>query len=152
MSRKQKLSPVERERRRDRRQQEQQDLVVEDTVALLGCSVDTANDLFHQAEDRLLEADVAVAFVRLAREVWGGRPGRGQDLTPLLDELAAELERHAQTVESIAERLHPLAHGEHQHLEDNAVSPERVRLALFPPPEKLRKRIGGQIPTDSGGR
>ena len=151
MSRKQKLSRAERDRRRARREEEEIDEAVKETVEKLSCSVETALELVHQCDSRLVDVDIELAFTSLAHEVWAGRAGQGEQLAPLLVELTAELARHARAIESLALRIHPFIHGAHEHLDPGVVDPAHVRRVTFPPREELRKAVGGQIPTDSGG-
>lgn len=152
MSRKPKRSKPDRKRHEHRRQQQKEDALVKDTVAQLGCSADTARDMLGQCNHRLDEIDVDLTFAGLARHVWSARPGRGEQLAPLIDELIAEQQRHAKAMESIGNRLQPIVNAEHEHLALDAVDPDYVRRTIFTPPEDRPGRVDGQIPTESDGR
>ena len=148
MSRRQKR-PKPRRKRKAQTDQQKEDDLVQDTVAQLGCCADTARDMLGQCHRRLDEIDIDIVFAGLARHVWGERPGRGAQLTPLIDELIAEHQRHAKAMAQIGERLQPIVEGEHEHLALDAVDPDYVRRMLFTPPEDRPDQVDGQISTDS---
>jgi len=152
MSRKAKRSNSDQKRHADRRQKEKDDALVTDTVAQLGCSAATARDMLGQCSYRRDEIDLDLTFAGLARHVWTGRPGRGEQLVPLIDEIIAEQQRHAKVMDNIGERLRPIANAEHEHLPPHTVDPDHVRRALLPPPDDRPSRADGQIPTESDGR
>ncbi len=151
MSRKPKR-PKPGQKRKAQTDQEKEDALVQDTVAQLGCCAATARDMLGQCHHRLDEIDIDLVFARLARHVWGERPGRGEQLTPLIDELIAEHQRHAKVMENVGERFQRIADGEHEHLAPDAVDPDYVRRAIFTPPEDRPDQIDGQISTESCGR
>lgn len=151
MSRKQKLSKVERERRRERKAEQEMLETVRHTTKQLTCSAETAREVISECDTRLMDADIALVFANLAHEVWAARPGPAEKLGALLAELREELNRHAQAVHALALRFLPIASGNHEHLDLDAVDPEEVLRATFPPRENLRAPIESQIPTDSEG-
>lgn len=146
---KKRVPRAERERLREQRTRREQDAVVEDTTARVGCTADTAGDMIAQCESRLDDIESDLTFAGLALDVWRDRlPGR--QLAPLIEELIAEQRRHGAAMDSIAQRLVPIAEGEHEHLADDEVDPAWVRQALFTPPED--RPLDRQIPTISGRR
>jgi hypothetical protein len=152
MSRKQRRSKVERERERERKRRRDDDVLVEDTVARVGCTVDTAEDMTGQCEDRLADIDFHLTFAKLALGVWRDQP-LGKELVPLLEDMIVEQRRHAAVMNSLAERFQALSRREHEHLPLGAVDPNWVRSVIFAPPEDLTHQdVDRQIPTDSNRR
>lgn len=147
-----RLSKAERERRREKRADQEEENLVQDTVARLGCTVKTAEDMTAQSERRLEDIDLDVTFTGLALDVWRDRPA-GRDLVPLLEQAIAEQRRHAEVIRTLRERFHALSDREHEHLPDDAIDPEWVRRGLFTPPEdRPQIDVDRQIPTESTRR
>ncbi len=117
---------------------EKQEALVKDTVARLGCSAETAQDMIGQCNARLEEIDIDLTFAGLAHDVWAGRAGRGAELTPLVEALMAEQLRHAEAMQALGQRFHAIAQAEHEHLADDAVDADYVRRTLLTPPEEPR--------------
>ena len=140
---------AERERRRDRRAAAEQETLVQDTVARVGCTVNTAEDMAAQCESRIEDVECDLTFAWLAHDVWRDRI-EGKDLMPLIEELLAEQRRHGAAMHLLAQRFRTLCDGEHQHLGDDEVDPAWVRQQIFTLPEE--QPLDRQIPTDSSRR
>jgi len=151
MSRKKKLTKTERDHRRALKEKQEEEDSVDHTTGQLLCSAEVAREVISECDTRLIDVDVALAFVNLAHEAWAHRPGSGQELGPLLLELQGELRRHADAIDALARRFCSVAEGGHEHLDPSQVDREHVRRLIFPPQDELRGAIGGQIPTDSEG-
>jgi hypothetical protein len=136
MSRKPKRKSHEKKRAKvHSRQQEENDLVAE-MVAELGCSTATAREMLAQCNCRLDEIEIDLSFTDVARHLWQGRPGCGEELTFLIDELTAEQQRHATVMKALGARLQSVVDAnDHEHREINGAEVEYIRRSLVAPPE-----------------
>jgi hypothetical protein len=151
MARKKKnITNADRERRRDERLAKEQDVIVQDTLARVTCTVKTAEDMTAQCECRLEEIEGDLTFAGLAFDVWR-RQSAGQELVPLLEQLLAEQRRHAEVMGALAQRFDVLTQREHEHLSPDAVDLAWLRGVLFPQPADP-VAVDRQISTESGRR
>jgi hypothetical protein len=140
---------AERQGRAEKRARDDDDVLVEDTVARVGCTVNTAEDMSAQCENRLEDIDVDLTFAWLAHDVWRDRTA-GADLVKLIEELLAEQRRHGAAMHSLNERFLELCDREHEHIGDGEIDSAWVRKQIFTLPED--RPVDRQIPTDSGRR
>lgn len=138
MTRKNKRSrshPPQR-RRREQREAEHQNNVVQDTAARFTCAAETADDFAYQCTDAQEELDLDLLVHHLALEIWREDPDRATALLTTLEELLAERLRHREALARIGHRLQALADDptQHIHLEPLERYRQLVRDRLFPEP------------------
>lgn len=128
-------------RKRDKHQRQRDertqllDEVAQDTAARFTCSTEIADDFAAQCASDLDELESALAFNRVAVEMWTGQRGRAEDLAAALVDLLQERRRHFHAVLAIADRFNEICQDEafHQHLEPIEHYRDFVRRRLFDP-------------------
>lgn len=120
--------------RRERRDRQQQDDVVQHSAATLTCVAETAGEFAYQCAHDQEELELDLPFLHLALEIWREHPHSARTLLPPLEELLGEQLRHQQALTRIGQQLQRLADdpSSHIHLDGLEQYRELVRQRLFP--------------------
>lgn len=99
-------------------------------LEVLACPPSTADEMCEVCEDGIEAVQESLPHVAAAELVWRERPERAE-LAGAVTQLIEELQRHAQTLGQIYERLYPLSQDQDEHEDlDPAEVLERIRPLL----------------------
>lgn len=133
-----KLSREDKRWRREQRDHQRQQDVVQHSAATLTCAAETAGDFAGQCAHDQEELELDLPFLRLALEIWRENPQSTQVLVAALEELLNERLRQQEALNRIGQQLQHLAADPslHIHLEPLDGYRELVRSRLFPQPSE----------------